>query len=48
MSVVIDDDKHHLNYKIPTDYLRFTRHIRNNRLDMVNHTVALPGTNIIL
>ena len=48
MSVVIDDDKHHLNYKILTDNLRFTRHIRDNMLGMVNHTVALTGTNDIL
>ena len=48
MSVLVADDKVHLNYKIPTDNLRFTRHVRDNRLGTVNHAVALTGTNLIL
>ena len=46
MSVVTDDDEHHLNCKIPADNLRFSRHVRDNRLGMVNHAVTLTGTKI--
>ena len=48
MSVVTHDDKHHLNYNVPTDNLRLTRHIRDNILGMVNHAVTLTGTNLML
>ena len=41
MSVVIDDVKYHLNYKVTTDYLWLIHHIRENRLGMVNHTIPL-------
>ena len=45
MSVVIDDDKHELNYKVSTDNLLLILHIRDNRLGIVNHDVALTGAN---
>ena len=41
MNVVIDDVKQHLNYKVPGNNLWLTRHARDNRLGIVNHTVAL-------
>ena len=41
MSIVIDDDKYHLNHKVSTDNLRLTRHVRDRRFRMVNHDVAL-------
>ena len=47
MIVVIDDDEHHLDCKIHADNLRFARHIRDNRLDMLNHAVTLIETNIV-
>ena len=40
MSVLIRDDKTHLNYKVPNTH--------DNRLVMVNHTVDLTGTKLIL
>ena len=38
MSTCIDDDKHHINYKIMTDHLRLTRYVRENCTGLVNHT----------
>ena len=48
MSLVIHNDKHHLNYKIAIDNLQLIRHIRNNRLGLVNHTAVLIGSNLII
>ena len=47
MSAVIDDDKHHINYKVSTNNLRLECHIRDNRLGRMNHDVALTGANLI-
>ena len=41
MSIVIDDDKYHLNCKIPTDNLYLTKHIRDNYIGLVNY-IAVP------
>ena len=48
MSTVIDDDKYHLNWKIPADNLGFIRHIWDNWIDLVNYVAALTSTNTIL
>ena len=48
MSVVMHYEKHHLNYKVPADNLRLTRHISNNRSGMVINAFTLTGTNLIL
>ena len=48
MSVVVDDDKVHLNFKIPTDNLRSTRHMRDDRIGLVSHNAALTTSNMII
>ena len=48
MSIIINDDKHYLNYKIATNNIRLTSHIRDNRIGLINYTVALTRTNIIV
>ena len=48
MSVEIADDKHHLNNKTASDNLNLTRCMSDNRVGIVNHTVALFGCNLIL
>ena len=47
MSVVIDDNKHHLTFKRPTTNF-FTRNIRDNRVCLVNHIVTLTRCNLTL
>ena len=36
------------NYKIPTDNLRLSRHIRDNRVGLVRHAADFPSTNIVI
>ena len=48
MIILIDDEKHHLKCKTPTDGFHLGRHIRDDRIGLINHTVALTGCNILL
>ena len=40
MSVAIDDDKHHLNHKKPSDNLYLTILMCDNRVGLVNHAIS--------
>ena len=48
LGIAIDDDKHHLNYKIPGDNFQLVHHMRNNRISLVNYTAVFIGCNILL
>ena len=48
MSADIDYDKHHLNYNMSDDNLYLTRHIRYNRVGLVNHVVSLARCDLTL
>lgn len=41
MSAVIDDRKHHLNFKIATNNLRLIYQIHDNQLGIRNYAMAL-------
>lgn len=41
MRIIIDNDKNHVNYKIPTDNLWLILHIRDNRVGLVNCTAVV-------
>ena len=45
---VVDDDKHDLNYKTPTDNLQLLCHVCDNRIGLVNYTAVLAGCNLVL
>ena len=47
MSIIVDDNKHYLTYKISTDNLRLVQYIRDNRVELVNYVAVLIATNII-
>ena len=48
MNVEIDDDKVHLNHRIATDNARRVRHVRDNRVGIVCHTLACTCTSVLV
>ena len=48
MSIIIDNDKYHLNCKIPTDNLHFIRHIRDSLISLVNYAPVLTASSVVV
>ena len=41
MSIIIENNKYYPNYKISVDNLSLIRYVRDNRIGLVNRTIAL-------
>ena len=44
----VDDDRNHLIQKIPADNLQLNRHVRDNRVVLVNHYTVLTPNNMLI
>ena len=47
MIMCICNNKHHVNFKLPTDNLRVTDHAIKNRTGLANHTASCTGRHIV-
>ena len=48
LSIVIDNNKHHINMKLASDNLKNTRHVRDNRQGLICHAAASTSNNFII